>query len=267
MGGCGGCSFKGMSTAVEDTFVGVRFGDETNLTLCRTDGELYAKDERVIVELEHGPAFGRIERSPMPVFKPCQKSSAIAILRRASDEDRQAYERKLKNEIVARAFCRQRSQELKLEMKISKVDFNLSGRHATFYFTANGRVDFRQLVRDLARRFSTRVKMVQVGPRDEAALLGGVGICGRTLCCSTWLKDFKPISIQMAKRQNLSLNPSKISGQCGRLLCCLAYEDPRYQKPKRRRPAGKPGSHVKSTSPRDEGGRERSKNRIAGGAR
>ena len=267
MGGCGGCSYKGMSTAVEHTYVGVRFGDETNLTLCRTDGELFAKDERVIVELDNGPAFGRIERSPMPVFKPCQKSSALPILRRASEADQEAQERKLKNEIVARAFCRQRSQELKLEMKISKVDFTLNGRHATFYFTANGRVDFRQLVRDLARRFGARVKMVQVGPRDEAALLGGVGICGRTLCCSTWLKDFKPISIQMAKRQNLSLNPSKISGQCGRLLCCLAYEDPRYQKPKRRRPAGKPGAGIKSTSPRDDGGRERSKNRIAGGAR
>ena len=93
---------------------------------------------------------------------------------------------------------------------------------------------FRQLVRELAQRFSIRVRMVQVGARDEAALLGGIGICGRTLCCSSWLKDFKPISIQMAKRQNLSLNPSKISGQCGRLLCCLAYEDNRYQK--RRKP-------------------------------
>jgi cell fate regulator YaaT (PSP1 superfamily) len=141
-------------------------------------------------------------------------------------------------------------------MKVSRVDFTLSGRHATFYFTANGRVDFRQLVRDLARQFSTRVKMVQVGARDEAALLGGVGICGKTLCCSTWLKDFKPISIQMAKRQNLSLNPSKISGQCGRLLCCLAYEDEVYKRPR-------------APIPR-EGGNQvdgpRSKNRIAADA-
>ena len=101
-------------------------------------------------------------------------------------------------------------------MKISLVDFSLSGKKATFYFTSEGRVDFRQLVRDLSSRFSVRVKMVQVGARDEAGLVGGIGICGRTLCCSTWLKDFRPISIQMAKRQNLSLNPSKISGQCGR---------------------------------------------------
>ena len=282
MGGCGGCSFKGMSTAVEDTYVGVRFGEETNLTLCRTDGRLFAKDEGVIVDLDDGPAFGRVEKSPMPIFKPCQKSSARKILRPASDEDRQAQERKIKTEITAKQFCRKRAQELKLEMKVSKVDVSLNGRHATFYFTANGRVDFRQLVRDLARRFSTRVKMVQVGARDEAALLGGIGICGRTLCCSSWLTDFKPISIQMAKRQNLSLNPSKISGQCGRLLCCLAYEDPQYQKGSRRRSSGSRsgprGAGVKSTAPRHGEGnepsdhkprqdRERSKNRIAGGAR
>ncbi len=263
--GCAGCSFKGMSTALEDTFVGVRFGDETNLTLCRTDGRLFAKDDPVIVDLESGPSFGKVERSPMTVFKPCQKSSARRILRPAASDDVRAFERKTINEMTARSFCRKRAQELRLEMKVSKVDFTLNGRHATFYFTANGRVDFRQLVRDLARRFSTRVKMVQVGARDEAALLGGIGICGRTLCCSTWLKDFKPISIQMAKRQNLSLNPSKISGQCGRLLCCLAYEDPRYmKKPTGRR--AKPGAGVKSTAPRDAP-KERSKNRIAGGAR
>jgi cell fate regulator YaaT (PSP1 superfamily) len=232
-GGCGGCSFKGMSTAVDDTFVGVRFGDETNLTLCRTGGSIYGRGDTVVIDLEAGPAYGRVERSPMPVFKPCQKTSARRIIRRASEEDDVAQERKLKNEFLAKQFCREKAKSLKLEMKVSKVEFSLNGRRATFYFTANGRVDFRQLVRDLAQRFSTRVKMVQVGARDEAGLLGGIGICGRTLCCSTWLKDFKPISIQMAKRQNLSLNPSKISGQCGRLLCCLAYEDKVYQRKKK----------------------------------
>ena len=231
-GGCSGCSFKGMSTAVEDTYVGVRFGDETNLTLCGTGGRIYCKGDSVIIDLEGGPSYGKVEKSPMPVFKPCQKSSARRILRKASRDDDMAQERKIKNEFLAKRYCREKAKTLKLEMKISKVDFSLNGRRATFYFTANGRVDFRQLVRDLAQRFSTRVKMVQVGARDEAALLGGIGICGRTLCCSSWLKDFKPISIQMAKRQNLSLNPSKISGQCGRLLCCLAYEDTNYQRKK-----------------------------------
>ncbi len=238
MAGCGGCAYKGMSTAVEDTFVGVRFREETNPTLCATGGKLLAKGDRVVVDLEDGPAFGFVEVSPMPVFKPCQKSSARRILRGASREDHAANERRVKNEFLAKRFCRDRAKKLKLEMKISRVDFSLNSRHATFYFTANGRVDFRQLVRELAQRFSTRVRMAQVGARDEAGLLGGVGICGRTLCCSTWLKDFKPISIQMAKRQSLSLNPSKISGQCGRLLCCLAYEDSRYQQKRRKAKAG-----------------------------
>ncbi len=234
MAGCSGCTYTGMSTAVEDTFVGVRFGEETNLTLCRTEGAIYGRGAQVVVDGEDGPAFGKVEKSPMPVFKPCQKSNARRVLRPASRADVRDYERKLKNEMLAKRACREKARGLKLEMKISKVEFSFNGKQATFFFTANGRVDFRQLVRDLAQRFSTRVRMVQVGARDEARHLGGIGICGRTLCCSTWLTEFKPISIQMAKRQNLSLNPSKISGQCGRLLCCLAYEDPLYQKKSRR---------------------------------
>ena len=229
MGGCNGCSFKGMSTAVEDAFVGVRFKEETNLTLCSTGGQIYARGERVVVDLESGPAFGHVEQSPMPVFKPCQKSSARPVLRAADDNDLALYDRQLQNEMNGKLFAQERARALNLDMKISLVDFSLSGKKATFYFTSDGRVDFRQLVRDLSSRFSVRVKMVQVGARDEAGLIGGIGVCGRTLCCSTWLKDFRPISIQMAKRQNLSLNPSKISGQCGRLLCCLAYEDEAYK--------------------------------------
>jgi cell fate regulator YaaT (PSP1 superfamily) len=213
MSGCSGCSFKGMSTAVEDTFVGVRFREETNLTLCGTGGRIYARGEKVVVDLEAGPTLGHVEQSPMPVFKPCQKSSARPVLRPADENDLSAHDRQLQNEHSGKLFAQEKSRALNLDMKISE-----------------GRVDFRQLVRDLSSRFSVRVKMVQVGARDEAGLVGGIGICGRTLCCSTWLKDFRPISIQMAKRQNLSLNPSKISGQCGRLLCCLAYEDEGYKK-------------------------------------
>jgi cell fate regulator YaaT (PSP1 superfamily) len=141
------------------------------------------------------------------------------------------YEKQLNNEDSAKRFAQERARSLSLEMKISIVRFALDGKSARFFFTSEGRVDFRELVRDLSRRFSVKVRMVQVGTRDEAGLIGGIGVCGRTLCCSTWLKDFRPISIQMAKRQSLSLNPSKISGQCGRLLCCLAYEDDQYQKP------------------------------------
>jgi cell fate regulator YaaT (PSP1 superfamily) len=237
MSGCNGCAFKGMSTAVEDTYVGVRFREETNVTLCATAGTIYAFGDRVVVDLEGGPALGRVERSPMPVFKPCQKSSARPVLRLADDADTAAHDRQRQNEMTAKLFAQERSRALGLDMKVSLVEFSLSGKKATFYFTSDGRVDFRQLVRDLSSRFSVRVKMIQVGARDEAGLVGGVGICGRTLCCSTWLKDFRPISIQMAKRQSLSLNPSKISGQCGRLLCCLAYEDDQY---KTRNPDGRP---------------------------
>ncbi len=218
-----------MSTAVENTFVGVRFREETNLTLCSTGGQIYARGEAVIVDLESGPAYGRVEQSPMPVFKPCQKSSARPIARAADGEDTAAFDRQRQSEMAGKLYAQERARALNLDMKVSLVDFSLSGKKASFYFTADGRVDFRQLVRDLSSRFSVRVKMIQVGARDEAGLLGGIGICGRTLCCSTWLKDFRPISIQMAKRQNLSLNPSKISGQCGRLLCCLAYEDEDYK--------------------------------------
>ena len=226
---CGGCSFAGQSTAVEDTFVGVRFGEETNLTLCSTGGELLARGDEVIVSMKPGPAYGRVEKSPMPVFKPCQKSSARSLIRRADDADRVARERQLTNQVRGKTFCRERARTLGLQMKVSRVDFSLDGRHATFYFTAERRVDFRQLLRDLKTRFKCRVRLVHVGPRDEARLLGGVGICGRTLCCSTWIEDFRPISIQMARRQGLSLNPSRISGSCGRLLCCLAYEDDDYR--------------------------------------
>jgi cell fate regulator YaaT (PSP1 superfamily) len=229
MGGCQGCAFKGMSTAVEDAYVGVRFREETNLTLCSTGGRIYARGDQVVVELESGPTFGHVEQSPMPVFKPCQKSSARPILRAADETDHAAYQRQRESQALGKLFAQERVRSLGLDMKISLVEFSLSGKRATFYFTSEGRVDFRQLVRDLSTRFSVRVKMVQVGARDEAGLVGGIGICGRTLCCSTWLKDFRPISIQMAKRQNLSLNPSKISGQCGRLLCCLAYEDDQYK--------------------------------------
>jgi len=226
---CGGCAYRGASTTVESTYVGVRFGAETNLTLCATDGRLFASGDRVVVDLGGEPAFGRVEKSPMPIFKPCQKAGARRILRPANDDDVAAHGRKTERDQAAKLFVQERARSLKLEMKISRVDFALSGKRATVYFTAEHRVDFRQLVRETSQRFGARVHMQQVGARDEAGLLGGLGVCGRTLCCSTWMKEFKPISIAMAKRQNLSLNPSKISGQCGRLLCCLAYEDERYK--------------------------------------
>ena len=238
MSGCGGCSYRGMSTATESAYVGVRFAEETNLTLCSTEGVIFACGDRVVVDLGGEPAYAKVEKSPMPVFKPCQKAGAKKILRGANDDDVAAHDRKLEREHATKLFVQDRSRALELEIKVSRVDFALSGKRATVFFTAERRVDFRKLVRETSQRFGARIHMQQVGSRDEAGLLGGVGVCGRTLCCSTWLKEFKPISIAMAKRQNLSLNPSKISGQCGRLLCCLAYEDDQYKSGAKR--LGKP---------------------------
>src|SRR5262245_51222414 len=138
---CSGCSYKGMSTAVEDGFVGVRFRDETNPTLCATSGTIYGRGEEVVVELDSGPAYGHVEQSPMPVFKPCQKAGAKRILRKATPADRSDHDRQLSNEQQAKLFCQQKSKDLGLEMKVSRVDFALSSKEAIFYFTSEGRVD------------------------------------------------------------------------------------------------------------------------------
>ena len=231
MSGCGGCSFAGASTAVENAFVGVRFRDETQLTLCSSGEAIYARGQQVIVDLgDRGHACGTIEQSPMPVFKPCQKASARPIVRASTSDDSRAYERQLDAEDAIRRFAREHAGQLKLEMKPSAVECDFAGESATVYFTAEQRVDFRELISRISRRFGIQVRMQHLGPRDEAKMVGGVGVCGRTLCCSSWMKGFQPISIKMAKRQGLSLNPSKISGQCGRLLCCLAHENDLYQK-------------------------------------
>ena len=147
--GCSGCSFAGQSTEVEDSFVGVRFDEETNPTLCRTGGRLLAKGDRVVVELKYGPAHGLVVQVPMPVFKPCQKSSARKLLRVATETDQRNYDRKIRNELSAKRYGRERVRELGLGMKVSKVDFSLNSRSARVYFTADRRVDFRQLVQKL----------------------------------------------------------------------------------------------------------------------
>lgn len=172
------------------------------------------------------------------------------VLRRATIEDEEAFARKSIAERDAAAYCRDRIAELRLSMKLGKVEQQLDGRRLTFHFTAEGRIDFRDLVRDLAGRFHTRVELRQVGDREDAGMRGGMGPCGHSLCCSSFLKKFDPISIKMAKAQGLSLNPSKISGMCGRLMCCLKYEyDPEAGPPKKG--GGCSGCHVKSGPPPD----------------
>jgi len=146
------------------------------------------------------------------------------VRRRATVQDAELFHKNELREKEALIYCRERVVERALPMRLVAADQSLDGRKVTFHFTSEGRVDFRELVKDLAQRFHTRIEMRQIGVRDEAGVKGGYGPCGRNLCCSSFLKEFAPVSIRMAKEQNLSLNPSKISGMCGRLMCCLRYE-------------------------------------------
>src|SRR5204863_2426738 len=156
------------------------------------------------------------------------------VLRLASQDDEEAYAQKLSAEQQARAFCIDKIVERNLPLKLGHIDRQLDGRKMTFYFTSEGRIDFRDLVRDLSTQYNTRIEMRQIGDREDSGFRGGCGPCGKQLCCSTFLKGFEPISIKMAKAQGLSLNPSKISGMCGRLMCCLKYEyDPETKAPKK----------------------------------
>ena len=158
-----------------------------------------------------------------------QKTDVNQILRIANDNDFQAESRRNQVEQKAKALCGEKIEELKLPMNLSRVVHQPHMNKTIFFFTAEGRVDFRQLIRDLASNLRHRIEMKQVGVRDEAKVIGSYGVCGETLCCSTWLPDFTPVTIKMAKNQGMALNPSKISGVCGRLMCCLQYEHENYK--------------------------------------
>lgn len=203
----------------------------------RTAGKLYdfnARDleletgEEVVVETDRGRAIGTVVIAPREVPKKQAPDSLKSVQRKATEKDRQSAESFAEREEAAYRFCLQRIQERKMEMKLVRAEYVFDGSKIIFYFTADGRVDFRELVKDLAHHFHTRIEMRQIGVRDEAKITGGIGICGRELCCCTFLRDFQPVSVKMAKEQGLALNPSKISGQCGRLLCCLGYEFETY---------------------------------------
>ncbi len=192
-----------------------------------TSLELKNRDQ-VIVETERGKSLGTIigpvrEEDP----KDCQ-ANLKAILRKADQHDVEMANKNGDREEEALKFCKKRVQERTMEMKLVRAEYLFDGSKIVFYFTADGRIDFRELVRDLAQHFRTRIEMRQIGVRDEAKMVGGLGCCGRELCCSSYLRRFAPVSVKMAKAQGLALNPSKISGQCGRLLCCLGYEYETY---------------------------------------
>jgi cell fate regulator YaaT (PSP1 superfamily) len=192
-------------------------------------GKLTVKPgDRVIVETERGKSIGHVVAGPLEVDDALLPEGTKSLQRLAEQADLSALAANAVKEKEAHKFCLTRIKERGMEMKLVKVEYLFDGSKAIFYFTADGRVDFRELVKDLAHAFHTRIEMRQIGVRDESKMVGGIGICGRELCCSSYLREFEPVSVKMAKEQSLALNPSKISGQCGRLLCCLSYEFDTY---------------------------------------
>lgn len=184
--------------------------------------------DAVMIRTLDGPALAHVQRSSAAAVEarsPTQ-SSGQQVMRRATEADVVLRLKQQQREREGHRVCSRRIRERGLAMKLSRVEHAFDGSRLIFYFTADGRIDFRELVRDLAAEFRMRIEMRQIGVRDEARMLGGYGSCGRPLCCTTWLQSFEPVSIKMAKQQNLSLNPSKLSGLCGRLKCCLRYELP-----------------------------------------
>ncbi len=185
-------------------------------------------DDGVIVETARGMEFGYVVLLPREVNRREEDGELKPILRRATDKDRVQLERNRKREEYAFDVCLKKIEKFKCPMKLLRVEYTFDRSKIVFFFTAEGRVDFRELVKDLASVFHTRIELRQVGVRDEAKQVSGIGPCGRPLCCATFLGDFSPVSIKMAKTQGLSLNPTKISGACGRLMCCLRYENEMY---------------------------------------
>ncbi|MBN2853514.1 MAG: stage 0 sporulation family protein [Clostridia bacterium] len=187
------------------------------------------KDDHVIVETARGIEFGTVVLVPREVEDKEVVSPLKEVIRIATQEDCDRVKENQIREREAFAACLEKIRQHKIEMKLVDVEYTFDNNKILFYFTAEGRVDFRELVKDLASIFRTRIELRQIGIRDEAKILGGVGICGRALCCNTFLDEFQPVSIKMAKDQSLSLNPTKISGICSRLMCCLKYEHEAYQ--------------------------------------
>ena len=185
--------------------------------------------DRVVVQTNDGLSMGTVVSKPQRVDEKYLKGQVRKVLRRATSQDEDCCVRN--RELESRAFevCLRKIKQLKLVMKLVDVEYLFEGQKAIFYFTAEGRIDFRQLVRELANECRIRIEMRQIGVRDEAKMIGGFGICGRELCCSSFLNEFEPISIRMAKDQDLPLAPGKVSGVCGRLMCCLIYENRVYE--------------------------------------
>lgn len=225
--------------------VGVRFKKAGKIYYFDPADMNIQKDTYVVVETARGIEFGECVIGIKEINENDIVSPLKSVLRIATNEDIEKHFKNKDKEKDAFDICLKKIQEHGLTMKLIDVEYTFDNNKVIFYFTADGRVDFRDLVKDLATIFKTRIELRQIGVRDEAKMLGGLGPCGRPMCCSSFLGDFASVSIKMAKEQNLSLNPTKISGICGRLMCCLNYEQSTYEDIRKRMP--KVGSIVKTS--------------------
>lgn len=216
--------------------VGVRFKKAGKIYYFDPAGLEINKDDSIIVETARGIEFGDCVIGPKEIGEDEIVAPLKSVLRKATDEDIRIHLENKAKEKDAFNICIEKINQHSLDMKLIDVEYTFDNNKVIFYFTADGRVDFRELVKDLATIFKTRIELRQIGVRDEAKMVGGLGPCGRPLCCSSFLGDFASVSIKMAKEQNLSLNPTKISGICGRLMCCLNYEQKTYEDIRRRLP-------------------------------
>lgn len=204
--------------------VGVRFKRAGKVYYFDPAGIALVKGDNVVVETARGLEYGSVVSNPKEIPEDSIVAPLKAVVRKSTAEDDRQLAEMQRKETEAFTVALERISAHGLDMKLVDVEYTFDMSKVIFYFTAEGRVDFRELVKDLASIFRTRIELRQIGVRDEAKMLGGLGTCGRALCCATFLGDFAPVSIKMAKEQNLSLNPTKISGLCGRLMCCLRYE-------------------------------------------
>ena len=216
--------------------IGVRFENAGKLYFFDQGDMWPTPGDYVLVETSRGIEFGEVVTGIKEIDDATLQSPLKPVVRIASAEDLQHFKDNKAAEKEAYQVCQKKISEHKLDMKLVSVEYTFDNSKILFYFTANGRVDFRSLVKDLAGVFKTRIELRQIGVRDEAKMLGGLGVCGRPICCGTFLGDFQPVSIKMAKEQNLSLNPTKISGVCGRLMCCLKYEQDQYEQTRKKMP-------------------------------
>ena len=217
--------------------IGVRFRQAGKVYFF-APGKLQVKPgDKVIVETARGVEFGSVVTGTKEVPDEEVMQPLKPVIRIATEEDKRTEEKNREKEKEAFKVCLEKIRKHELDMKLINAEYTFDGNKVLFYFTADGRIDFRELVKDLAAVFRTRIELRQIGVRDETKIRGGIGICGRALCCHTYLSDFAPVSIKMAKEQNLSLNPTKISGVCGRLMCCLTNEEETYEELNSRLPA------------------------------